>query len=649
MAQDLARIRSFLTHLVWRERGLLLARISGQAGAVVALCAWFAVLAAAASWYRPLSTAVLVLACGLGAWAVVAVPLVRSWRGTGDRVRQARLVEEAHPELRGRLVTSAYGRRTAGESEAMAARTVRAAARVIGDASAREVHPRRGVLRWVLAAFGAVAALVGTMAGSNALAQVKSYWLAPEVVDGEVSVVDTERRRSQRVGDLVIEYRYPAYTGLDPKRVDNYTGTVEGPPGTRVSVRARTAEAVESAALSAYEHDLTEVRVEDGGRSLHGGFTIAAEPGTYHFVLYARGASISTDSLPIVPEPDLAPDVRLMTDQSLVELPLDGAVSIPYSVSDDYGVARIDLDVQRRAPVRLQAFTERRAKVDDTLVVSPRELGLDVGDEVELRVVAWDNDTVSGSKSGSSSSLVLRVLGEAGMEARAADRQRVVRAAMLTVLADFLEEGWPVADASAGVARWGHVLHGRYATLADLLAPIREREGLPEAEVLRAVHESGTELIRFTQVAFDPRERGPAAEVDLDATALLRETAIEELEGGILRLDALLRAAAIEAIAEALEAADRRAEAMLAAPAADAQELLDRIDRLKRLVGPVAERLDDLDRTSMRSMLDRRVRAVEATREAAAEAARLVMSTRPPCSPTGRPSRCARCGRSSRR
>ena len=44
------------------------------------------------------------------------------------------------------------------------------------------------------------------------------------------------------------------------------------------------------------------------------------------------------------------------------------------------------------------------------LFEDPQELGLEPGQEVELRIRAYDNDTVSGSKAGDSRTIRVKVL-----------------------------------------------------------------------------------------------------------------------------------------------------------------------------------------------------------------------------------------------
>jgi hypothetical protein len=145
MNDDLQRIRRYIASLVRRERALVLGRVLLQGGLVLIVASILATLAAALRWDRPSATAALVLVAGVGIWAAIVAPLLVRWRPTGDPLRQARLVEDLAPELRGRLLTAVDrvdGPRGA-ESPAMLGLVAKRAAAATSSVSPSRVHPGR--------------------------------------------------------------------------------------------------------------------------------------------------------------------------------------------------------------------------------------------------------------------------------------------------------------------------------------------------------------------------------------------------------------------------------------------------------------------------------------------------------------------------
>ena len=86
------------------------------------------------------------------------------------------------------------------------------------------------------------------------------------------------------VGDISLRYVYPEYTGLEARSVPNSDGTIIAPPGTSVTVRARTAAAFQAVAI-----DVEGLEPVDG--TLRGGRDaecelVVDESGRWRFLLF---------------------------------------------------------------------------------------------------------------------------------------------------------------------------------------------------------------------------------------------------------------------------------------------------------------------------------------------------------------------------
>jgi len=614
VTEDLRRIRRFITALTWRERVLLLARVGLYALLLGVVVEVVAVAAATGRWHRPAAMVALVLVAGIGTWLAVLVPLALRWRPTGDPMRQARLVEEITPMLRGRLLTAVE--RTDGpigqESPALLALVARRAVGSMKAVRPHRVHPSGSVFRLALATmFVGVVGLLVALVTPGGPRYALHWWLAGGSAQAAVDGIQfgPEEQRA-RVGDLVLQYTYPGYTGLDPVEVSNSTGDAHGPPGTTVRVIARSAARVEAAALVAYDEPALDAQVSDG-RTLSGSFTIRTDPGFYHLVTYQQGEPRDSRPFSITPEPDLVPDVNLDAERDVLEVAVDQPIRIGWRARDDYGIARVVLEFDgREQNPTLLVPRERRAEVWGALAARPVQLGLRPGDRVHLRVVAWDNDTYSGSKPGASRAIEVVVLGARGLDERADERQEVLRDLMLDVLADHLEEPWPVSDTVGGLVIWGAELARRYDPLDDAIEEYWGgvvAESL-EGDVVRRVTRTGRELIRYTQVAFAPGSPERPRREEVAITSELRDKAIVALEDGILALDRSMEMRALrelsEDVRELATTAENLREMMEGDP--DAQEMFARLDRLERQLAQMMESAARLKEGGLKEFVNQR-------------------------------------------
>jgi hypothetical protein len=615
-------IRRLVTALVWRERLLLLGRVLLQGLGLTLAVLLLAVLAATFSWDRSIAALVLVLTGGIGAFALVAAPLIAGWGRAGDPIRQARRVEALRPELEGRLLTLVErldGPRP-NESAAILGLVARRAAERLAGLSPGRVHRS-----WPLAAGagGVLLALLLTL-GSSLFAPggpfgVVSWWLRGNEAVAALAPPDpTLGADKARVGDLVLEYVYPTYTGLDPLEVTNSTGEAHGPPGTSVRVRARSAEPVEAAAVVAYDSP-TEGTTVEGGRVVRGRFTIGEDEGTWHLELHRGERTTSSVDFPITPDPDLAPEV-LVDGPRRLEVPLDAPIELPWAARDDYGLTRVVLLLDEQETTTLRTFDDRTAESSGTLSFTPAQLGMSVGMRVKLQVGAWDNNAWSGEQLGVSQPPIELVVQRAEDLATLGPEERLaLRDTLVDLLAGQLLEPWPPGRTSADVARAGEAFDAHYDPLRDFAedTPGVYRDRFV-ARLVQAVQRTGQDFVAYTQVNFDRDRVDETPERQLVVQAgELRTLAVEEVEYAVILLDRYVQMRALMEVlreAETLARLGDRLERLLDSDAAEAevQTALGRLD-------PALERLEEavahMDQDSTRSMVERRQRELGLLRE----------------------------------
>lgn len=629
MPEDLSRIRSFVEGLTRREQALLLLRVAGQLAVLGAVVAAWLILAAWMRWDRAAVVLGVVLLGGVGGWYAAGAPLWLRWRHAGDRQRQARLVEALAPSLQGRLSTAVErvgpGAAPVGqESPAILALVAKRAAAAIVDVHPATVHPSRPSVRRVV--MGAVAwglVFVLSLAAPGGPLGVLRWWIGGSAMVAALeATMGGMAEPEARVGDLVLRYRYPAYTGLEDKVVPNSTGDVQAPPGTTVEVTARSAEPMEAAGLEAYERRL-DARVDAEGRQVSARFSVTDQEGVYRLLLYRGGEPEVSRAYRIEPQPDLPPDVTIDVGvEGAVELALDDLLRIDWRARDDFGIEKVILQIEGAdVGPALYQMVDRRAEVFDLHTTTPAELGLRPGDRVQLRVVAWDNDTISGSKVGESAPVEVVVLGARGLDRRAARRQAELMALMLPVLAGHLTDPWPPGGAegspmgrdttSGEMAAYGEAIAGRYQDLfqaveASWSGMLRDQL---DATLMDKVTHTGTELIRYTQVAFEPGSEELPKDAAFEVSAELRDEAIVALEEAILAFHRMQRGRAMEQVKEMADNLDKMAAALeeqLQQDDPDLQEMMARLDQLQRMMEELMNAASQLEDGGLREFINQR-------------------------------------------
>lgn len=628
MSNDRTSLHDLLAALIRRERLLLVVRALLQglvAGGVVLL------VAVALIVLRVPHTAALVL------WLLVALalplvamalPALWSWRPAGDAVRQARLVEAQRPELRGRLITLAErpDGPEPGESEGLLELAARRARAGLGALAPAQVHPGRPLRRVALGlALVLVACGLTALGPTGPFAALRVLLRSSTLQAAMPGQLDAVTADEAQLGDIVLRYRYPDYTGLEPLEVLNSTGDVHAPPGTLVELRARTARrwataelVLERAATAAYgASTLRSPARVDGGRDLVASFELVA-PGSWAFALADDHGSQLTREHAVVLDLDQVPEVLVIGGEDLIEVAWDEPVPVVWIARDDYGLVHVEVvtdgDGGRNHSLRKPLDPTRR--IEGQQDFTPADLGIMPGSEARLYIQAWDNDAITGSKLGRSSAIRVRVLGPKGQNKR---RRRVVlqlRDALLLVLADHLEDPWPVESDRSALRAWGASAARRMDPVEQLVEDAwqgYEPEGF-EGTVIDSVRHSQASLVGFLNAL------GPAAGAvqsgDLETVAVLRSDLVHDLEQGVLTLDEVVRQLAMQALVSRVQDLEDAAQRLEDLRDAEPWQVLSRLDRLDRHLAQIEKAATLLGDSTLAHFTHYRVRDVEHLAEA---------------------------------
>ncbi len=449
---------------------------------------------------------------------------------------------------------------------------------------------------------------------AGALARLFSPASAGQAVEaaGEVAPDD-----EALVGDIVLRYLYPPYTGREPLEVPNSTGDIHAPPGTVVEIRARTAETWTSAALRFVPRS-GDPTSEDAAASILGGRQVSASlevrtAGAWHLVLARAGQAQRSEAHAVVPEPDLPPEVLLDAPLGTLDVAWDEAVPATWTARDDYGVIRVEAILERTEgtsppPRVLRTPLDPVERVSEPLAPTPLDLGLLPGEAARIRVVAWDDDAVSGSKAGTSRALAIRVLGPRGRTARKVRMIEDLRDVLVLALADHLVDAGPSGEAGSELLAWGEGVARRLGPLEALADAWWEGfdPDTFEGTVVVAVREAHTSLLTFVEVLAARPDTVPVRAEDLSHLGTLHERTIAVLERGILTLDEAIRREALVRLVEAARQVAVETTSLLAIE--DPVAARTRLDSLVRLFDQLDRAALDLGESALSTLVRDRVR-----------------------------------------
>lgn len=639
LLRQVAGIRLRLAALTRRERSLLAARAGLQLVGATALVFLLAAALVSTGASRDLSLLVLGVVSPVLLLAALLWPLALRWSSSGRPLGQALRVEGLRPELRARLVTALERGEEAGQSPPAGVRALpislplllRASTRareVLDAVAPTEVHPARPLRPVAAVALGLLLAVglatvwmpVGPF---QALAAIASGEVAATRLAEGVLVADDRAL----VGDITLTYIYPDSMGLDPVQVPNSNGTIHAPPGTRVEITARTAEAFDAVAIQVDEQPPQDARLSDG-RDISGSLLIAGK-GTWRFVLLRGDKAVRSADFEIIVEADAPPVVQALLPMRQVAV--DSGLGIEWAVDDDFGIARVVLEIEENGQVReieLRNPLDPPRTLAGQVRLSPRELGLSPGTKVTLRVVAIDTDLTTGGNRGVSPAMELQVLGPREFGARLERYFTELRDALVLVLADFLveESSLPIANDSAAMVRWVEAARPRFDPVQEIMKRQwgDEAPSTAEGEAVRLVISEAAVLFRFTLTAFEAGSGRRVTMADLETFNRLHAQEIENLEEAVLVLDRVLQGVAMTEVVKAAAQLGRESQALSElAKTADAAEILARLDQLERMMarlGLAQERLAEGQlREFLNARLDAGVALVDEIRKALSE------------------------------
>jgi len=318
-----------------------------------------------------------------------------------------------------------------------------------------------------------------------------------------------EGRFSHQVGNPQVSFRYQAYNGrsaspvytlrvVDPPEVKNVRltlippeyarlpreskegGHIEALKGTVVNLEGQLTKEVSAAEMILDQE--AALPLETQGESFRGNWLVLY-PGYYSFKVKDEFGFENPDpvrySIRIIP--DKPPEAEIIQPARDLEISGEEEIPVMYMARDDFGITAVKLlyrKGEREYAVSLKSPGGERYLSPQTFRWEMSSLALTPGEKVTYRLGAWDNDTVSGPKVGYSRSFTLSIRDEKARAAREGEEAHQIAEALLSLLADHLEE----AKDRQALSR---VMEEILKRLDQNLERMQERRDRPDFEALR--------------------------------------------------------------------------------------------------------------------------------------------------------------------
>ena len=403
----------------------------------------------------------------------------------------------------------------------------------------------------------------------------------------------TEARLDPIAGDITLEYRFPAYTGLEPKIVSGTDGTLSAVEGTEVLFRAKADRDVFRAFLETHQSPQQIPLEVVASRELTGTLRVKSD-GWYRLIFKNRfKATVAVGPrVSIHAEKDKTPQVRILMPTAELEVNPNQKVILQFEASDDYGLSSLKLRYQRGGegepqsiPMPADAHSQRNVKSRFTWDLST--LSLTPGGRVSYFFEAQDNNTLGGVQTSHSSTHILKVYNPMAHREMALEKFERLWRTLLAQLADRLEETpatFQIADTS------GLNLVNEFQSLAHSLSQQRDVPKALYAAVV-ASHSRLDASLRSVLENRPPAGRSPAPL----ASALARD--VHELERAALYLESLSDREKIQELkqmAGELSQDRRRLTSMLEKHPKSNQEILADLQKFRTHISELMKKMSSL-------------------------------------------------------
>lgn len=223
-----------------------------------------------------------------------------------------------------------------------------------------------------------------------------------------LNIIPQETGPYLELADIEITLKYPEYTKLDPQIIQGSSGDIRAIKGTEVQFTAKPLNEFNKGSLIIENGVSVPVDKVDG--KIRSGFTIL---GNGSFSIKETTKDLSSETYNIIVEQDIEPIVKISSPAGkIVELGSEEKIEIFYEAEDDFKISKLTLsweNQRNKSELPVPIRSEEDNSLEGRLTWGPSGIDPADGDTIKLRLLAYDNDSVSGPKLGVSNPITVKL------------------------------------------------------------------------------------------------------------------------------------------------------------------------------------------------------------------------------------------------
>lgn len=210
------------------------------------------------------------------------------------------------------------------------------------------------------------------------------------------------------LADIKIDYIYPAYTKLAPQVVKGSTGDVRAIKGTHVTFEATPLRSLTEGEI-VLQNNLT-IPIGWDGKRIKGEFTILSDS---NFFIQDRKKNLRSRIFRIISEEDKIPKVAIESPGGdIVEIGEKENLEILYKAQDDFGLTKLSIVWKTKkgeGSKPIDEIKEEPKSIEGKFTWDLSDIKSEPDEVIEVKINAYDNDTISGPKAGTSNVVKVRL------------------------------------------------------------------------------------------------------------------------------------------------------------------------------------------------------------------------------------------------
>ncbi len=263
----------------------------------------------------------------------------------------------------------------------------------------KSFYPIRNLKRYLILLIGIAifASLITIFIPGNFPSYLLSFHVTPPNTGSHLELADIE-----------ITLKYPEYINLPTQKIKGTRGDVKAIKGTEIIFEAEPLNSFEKGSLIVENGISVPVSMSDG--RIKAGFTVL---GSGSFTIKETSTGLISETYRINTEEDKEPSISIRRPMGeTVELGSEEKIDIFYEAEDDFGISKLVLTWENergQSHIPIAKKEQETSAIKDKLSWGPSGINPGDGDTIKLRVLVYDNDTISGPKVGVSNAITIKL------------------------------------------------------------------------------------------------------------------------------------------------------------------------------------------------------------------------------------------------